>query len=97
MDASAFLEHARTAGEPPAGTPPAAAALWWAAHGDWHRAHDLCQSCASRDGDWVHAHLHREEGDDANAAYWYRRAGRAVSAAPLAEERLAIATALLGS
>ena len=51
-------------------------ALWWAAHGDWDRAHGLCQEAGTREGDWVHAYLHRVEGDAGNARYWYARAGR---------------------
>ena len=49
-------------------------ALWWAKKGDWERAHDLAQDANSRHGDWVHAYLHRVEGDPNNAAYWYARA-----------------------
>lgn len=49
-------------------------ALWQDAHGDWERAHELCQEAGNRDGDWVHAYLHRKEGDLGNAGYWYARA-----------------------
>lgn len=51
-------------------------ALWYDARGDWDRAHEVCQQAKSRDGDWVHAYLHRKEGDVGNAGYWYVRAGR---------------------
>ena len=51
-------------------------ALWQDARGDWARAHDLCQEAGNREGDWVHAYLHRKEGDLGNAGYWYARAGR---------------------
>jgi hypothetical protein len=54
-------------------------ALWWDARGDWEKAHEVAQDVAGRDGAWVHAYLHRKEGDLGNAAYWYRRAGRAVA------------------
>lgn len=50
-------------------------ALWWAGRGDWDRAHQAAQEIEGRDGAWVHAYLHRMEGDTANAGYWYRRAG----------------------
>lgn len=53
-------------------------ALWWDARGDWERAHGLCQEAGSRDGDWVHAYLHRKEGDLGNAGYWYARAGKSM-------------------
>ena len=53
-------------------------ALWWAKKGNWENAHELAQSAGSGEGDWVHAYLHREEGDLGNAAYWYTRAGKPV-------------------
>lgn len=71
-------------------------ALWCDARGDWDRAHALAQQAGDRDGDWVHAYLHRVEGDEGNAAYWYRRCGRPVNREPLREEWTAIATELLG-
>ena len=48
--------------------------LWWDAKGDWVRAHESAQQDEGPDGSWVHAYLHRKEGDPSNAAYWYRRA-----------------------
>jgi len=51
-------------------------ALWHDARGDWGQAHEVCQRANSRDGDWVHAYLHRKESDVGNAAYWYARASR---------------------
>jgi hypothetical protein len=54
-------------------------ALWWEARGDWEAAHGAAQragDAGDRAGDWVHAYLHRVEGDAGNAAYWYARAGR---------------------
>ena len=71
------------------------AALWWARRGDWAAAHAIAQDEAGADAAWVHAYLHRAEGDAGNAAYWYRRAGRPVAAGPLPAEWDAIATALL--
>ena len=72
-------------------------ALWWIGKGDWDRAHQCAQQ---REGDPVcdlaHAHLHRVEGDLANAGYWYRRAGRPIATAPLDAEWTQIATELLG-
>jgi len=61
-------------------------ALWHDAQGDWDRAHAVCQEAKSRDGDWVHAYLHRKEGDRSNAGYWYARAGRSMPAASTALE-----------
>lgn len=80
---------------PPAGTSAALAALWHQGRGDWQAAHEAAQAGDDRDSAWVHAHLHRVEGDEANAGYWYRRADRPHSRAPLDDEWAAIATALL--
>ena len=71
-------------------------ALWWLARGDWDRAHALAQEDASAAGSWVHAHLHRVEGDEGNAGYWYARAGRSRATGPLEAERDAIIEALAG-
>jgi len=63
--------------EPPRGWDAALQALWWDARGNWERAHALAQQDESSPRSaWVHAYLHRKEGDLSNAAYWYRRAGR---------------------
>ena len=83
---------------PPTGLPPALLALWWAAGSNWERAHDVVQQREGEpDCDWVHAYLHRVEGDLSNAGYWYRRAGRPVAHGALQLEWTAIATALCGS
>jgi len=94
MDLSAFTASLSDSA-PPAGLTRSLEALWWAAQGDWERAHRLAQAEPGAEGAWVHAHLHREEGDLGNANYWYRRAGRAMSDQPLAEEWQAIAGELL--
>jgi hypothetical protein len=80
---------------PPPGLAPALAALWRDAKGDWDGAHEFAQRDEGGDGDWVHAYLHRKEDDEGNAAYWYRRARRPFSRAPLAEEWSEIVAALL--
>lgn len=74
---------------------PPLQALWHDARGDWERAHELVQAVAGREGAWVHAYLHRKEGDPGNAAYWYARAGRPVCSDPLAVEWIAITSELL--
>ena len=61
-------------------------ALWYQGQGDWHGAHDALQDDESRVGSWVHAHLHRVEGDAFNAAYWYRRAHQPVPPSTLSLE-----------
>ena len=53
-------------------------ALWWAQKGNWEKAHDLAQEEGSCSGDWIHAYLHRLEGDLGNAEYWYNRASQPV-------------------
>ena len=80
---------------PPEGMGRALQALWYQAKGDWDQAHRLAQAANDTDGAWVHAFLHRVEGDNANAGYWYRRAGKSHSEAPLKEEWAEIASALL--
>ena len=70
-------------------------ALWHDAHGDWDVAHTLAQEAASPAGDWVHAYLHRKEGDEGNARYWYRRAGKTLPGTPLSTEWDEIAQNLL--
>ena len=71
-------------------------ALWWDAKGDWEKAHEVAQDVAGADGAWVHAYLHRKEGEVGNAAYWYRRAGRAVATGDLTMEWEGIVGKMLG-
>lgn len=81
--------------EPPKPLGLALQALWWDAKGDWDKAHDCAQAVKDRSGAWVHAYLHRKEGDLSNAGYWYGTAGRPVAKGALEQEWAAIATALL--
>lgn len=81
---------------PPAGLDGALGALWHAAKGDWNQAHELAQAQEDEAGAWVHAYLHRVEGDESNAAYWYRRAGKPHARVALETEWEEIAHALLG-
>jgi hypothetical protein len=67
------------------------------AEGDWDGAHKIVQDDPSPEAAWVHAHLHRVEGDLGNAGYWYRRAGKPVVTGDLAAERRAIEVALGGA
>ena len=80
---------------PPTGIGSALLGLWWDAKGNWDKAHDSAQQREDGAGCWVHAYLHRKEGDLTNAEYWYRRAGRAVPDIPLNKEWEQIAKALL--
>jgi hypothetical protein len=79
--------------------PPAVAApltaLWHDARGNWDEAHRIVGDVETKDAAWVHAYLHRKEGDPGNAAYWYDRAGKTVASDSLEAEWTRIATALL--
>ena len=94
MDFAAF-RASLSAPAPPETLSLALKALWLDARGDWDGAHEAAQADEGRDGDWVHAYLHRKEGDAGNAAYWYRGAGKPVCRTSLEEEWAAIAVALL--
>lgn len=94
MDLAA-LERSLTQSAPPAGLSEALVALWHERAGNWDRAHQVAQDIAGPDGAWVHAYLHRREGDRSNAAYWYRQAGKPVARGDLDEEWRAIVRALL--
>jgi hypothetical protein len=84
-----------TESQPPAQVSKPLLALWHEAKGEWGRAHDVLQHDDSADGAWVHAYLHRVEGDAGNAAYWYRRAGKPVAQNALADEWSALVSAML--
>ena len=81
--------------EPPRELSLALAGLWWNAKGDWKRAHESAQQDEGPAGSWVHAYLHRKEGDSSNAGYWYSRAQKVPSKSSLEQEWLAITDALL--
>ncbi len=89
------FEETLAAAAPPKGMDPLLEALWWEARGDWERAHAIAQDIDTRDAAWVHAYLHRREGDDPNAGHWYRRAGRPRSTRGGKDEWREIAAALL--
>lgn len=74
---------------------PALIALWHDARGNWDKAHGVAQDVDDETGAWVHAYLHRKEGDLSNAAYWYRRAQKPVASDSLDQEWTRIVTALL--
>jgi hypothetical protein len=87
-----------SAPSPPPGLDLALEGLWWAGKGDWERAH----GCVQRDEgnprcDYVHAFLHRQEGDLGNARYWYHRAGQAMPGTSLDAEWAVVAQWLLSA
>ena len=81
--------------QPPAGMSPALMGLWWDAKQDWNRAHESALQDEGPDGAWVHAYLHRKEGDAENAGYWYGRAGKTAPQGSFENEWLEIAQALV--
>jgi len=94
MDFDGF-EKSLAGKAPPDELSDAVCALWWDAKGDWNAAHECAQADEGAAGSWVHAYLHRKEGDAGNAAYWYRRAGKPVAVTSLEAEWRALAQALL--
>ena len=81
---------------PPAGLGAPLAALWWDAKGDWAQAHSLVDELETPEGMAVHAYLHRKEGAEWNANYWYDRAGRPFRRETLDEEWEALVEGLAG-
>jgi len=77
-DIDDFISHVEKEDAPLNEWPELIQALWWAKKGNWEKSHDIAQEVESEDGSWVHAYLHRVEGDLGNAAYWYRRAQKPV-------------------
>jgi hypothetical protein len=80
---------------PPAGMNATLQALWWAGKDDWDTAHKLVMGTNGPEAAWVHAYLHRVEGDLPNARYWYGQAGQPAATDPLKDEWDAIVAALL--
>ena len=83
--------------DPPRDLSHALCGLWWDAKGNWSKAHESAQQDEGPAGAWVHAYLHRKEGDSSNAGYWYQRAGKPPAKVSLDEEWHQIAVALLES
>lgn len=88
MSFAEFLQSTAAGNPPPPGLSRALQALWHEARGEWDAAHTLAQEAGGNDGAWVHAYLHRKEGDEANAGYWYRRAGRTPASGDLRASNL---------
>src|ERR1022692_7980 len=81
--------------DPPSGLSLALLGLWWDAKGNWTKAHESAQQDEGVAGSWVHAYLHRKEGDSSNAGYWYRRAGKPPARNSLDEEWTEIVQSLI--
>jgi len=93
---TADLKSTLTKSAPASGLAPPLTALWWAAKGDWEAAHKIVQDESDANSAWVHAYLHRVEGDLSNAGYWYRQAGQPVAKDGLEAEWERIVSALGG-
>src|SRR5687768_7596185 len=91
------FKNSLTLSTPPEGLPPLLLALWYDGKNDWEQSHNIAQDIHSTDGSWIHAYLHRKEGDTGNAGYWYRKAGKPVPDTSLEKEWEMITTALLAT
>lgn len=80
---------------PPSDLTPLLKAMWYEGKGDWEAAHNIAQDINTKDGSWIHAYLHRVEGDSGNASYWYHRAARPVASGNLKDEWSSIVNTLL--
>jgi hypothetical protein len=80
---------------PPDGLSPYLTALWHEKHGDWNAAHEVIQEINDPTAAWIHAYLHRKQGEEDNASYWYRRAGKPFPSYASDQEWDEIAEALL--
>lgn len=80
------FQHSLQLDAPPTALSPLLQALWYEGKGDWEMAHNIAQDIHTNDGSWIHAYLHRVEGDNGNAAYWYHRANKKMPASSLKDE-----------
>jgi hypothetical protein len=95
MNSQQFLESLKLTA-PPLELATPLEALWWDAKGDWARAHGLVNESETPESMAVHAYLHRKEGEESNAAYWYRRVGEQHRRVKLEDEWRALVTSMLG-
>lgn len=76
MNKDEFIQAIAQYEQCPSSLPKPLQAMWYAKKGDWDMAHEISQSANDADSAWVHAYLHRKEGDLGNARYWYKRSGQ---------------------
>lgn len=91
----AQLKQTLSKSSPPDGLSVYGIALWYDAKGNWEKAHQTIQDITSKEASWIHAYLHRKEGDAWNADYWYSKAGRKRPSISLDEEWQQLAEALI--
>ena len=95
MTPAVFKQHIVTHRAPPKAVSAALQALWWAKKGEWDKAHRIVMDEHSDEAAWVHAYLHRVEGDLGNAGYWYRQAHKKAATGSVDAEWQAIVEAML--
>lgn len=83
------------ASSPPSSVSDHLKAMWYDAKGDWEQSHHIIQDIEDANAAWIHAYLHRKEGDIGNADYWYRRAGKKRPPVSLDQEWETITAALI--
>ncbi|MBD2413752.1 hypothetical protein H6H01_24110 [Nostoc calcicola FACHB-3891] len=95
MNTEEFLRLMEKQRPCPQTLPKALQAMWYDKKGDWRKAHEIVQDAGDADSGWVHAYLHRKEGDLNNARYWYQRSGQPEFAGELSQEWEQITSVLL--
>ncbi|WP_299825017.1 hypothetical protein [uncultured Pontibacter sp.] len=90
-----IFKQSLAAATPPSGATVYLQALWHEAKGNWEQAHILVQDLPDKTAAWIHAYLHRQEGDTWNADYWYSKAGKKRPATSLEAEWESIVSTLL--
>lgn len=85
MNYQEFIESL-SLNHPPADISPVLQALWYDGKGDWKNSHNIAQDIYDKNGSWIHAYLHRKEGDQFNAGYWYNKAGKPIATVSLQQE-----------
>jgi hypothetical protein len=83
--------------EPNYNWPDALRSLWYDGKGNWEASHNIAQEMHNDMGSWIHAYLHRKEGDEFNAGYWYRQAGKIFPTITLEEEHQKMVEFLLSN
>jgi hypothetical protein len=94
MNLSTFKDTLSQA-SPPANISVYLESLWFDGKGDWDKSHTIIQDVADKNASWIHAYLHKKEGDIGNADYWYNKAGRKRPSVSLDEEWEQIVNAFL--
>ena len=89
MNLSVFKESLKTS-QPSTDLSTYTTALWYDAKGNWKKAHELVQDLNDKNASWIHAYLHRKEGDISNADYWYYKAGKKRPEVSLQQEILSL-------